>query len=161
MKNLRKLWDNLELYICMVLVAVMVVDLIVQVFFRFVLNNPLTFSEELARWLYVWITCFGIGYATQRGLHIEMGFFFDMLPPAGKKYGQVIINLVCMAALLLILPTAIKATIMQNGIISNTMPVKLSVEYIALPIGIVLAVVRSIEASIKILRAPSETKEGI
>ncbi|MGI6031624.1 MAG: TRAP transporter small permease [Eubacteriales bacterium] len=154
MEKVKKFFANFELYICMVLLAVMVIDLIAQVFFRFVLNAPLSWSEELARWLYVWITCFGIGYGIQNHLHIEMEFFFNMFPKKFQKYFQIFINLVCTCSLLVILPAAIAMVQQQHSITSNTMPVPLSVEFIALPVGIVFAVIRAIIDCVKIYKTP-------
>ena len=41
--------------------------MLLQVFFRYVLNASLSWSEELTRLLFVWLTFLGFGLAAQRG----------------------------------------------------------------------------------------------
>ena len=48
MKLLRFLDDNLEKMLCTITLALMSAIIVLQVFFRYVLNNSLAWSEELA-----------------------------------------------------------------------------------------------------------------
>lgn len=52
---------------------------IVQVFYRYVLNNALSWSEEASLWMMVWITFMIIPVAYHKGLNISMMFFRDIL----------------------------------------------------------------------------------
>jgi len=52
---------------------------IVQVFYRYVLNNALSWSEEASLWMMVWITFIILPVAYRKGLNISMMFFRDML----------------------------------------------------------------------------------
>jgi TRAP-type C4-dicarboxylate transport system permease small subunit len=47
-----------------------------QVFFRYVLNHSLFWSEELARYILVWLTFLGASVAYRRGVHPRI----DLLP---------------------------------------------------------------------------------
>ena len=52
---------------------------IIQVFYRYVLNNALSWSEEASLWMMVWITFVILPVAYHKGLNISMMFFRDML----------------------------------------------------------------------------------
>ena len=52
MRGIKYLWHNLEYILAAVFFVIMLVALFIQVFFRFVLNNPIGWTEELA------VTCF-------------------------------------------------------------------------------------------------------
>lgn len=52
---------------------------IAQVFFRYVLNNALSWSEEASLWMMVWITFIILPVAYRKGLNISMMLFRDML----------------------------------------------------------------------------------
>ena len=52
---------------------------IIQVFYRYVLNNALSWSEEASLWMMVWITFVILPVAYRKGLNISMMFFRDML----------------------------------------------------------------------------------
>ena len=52
---------------------------IIQVFYRYVLNNALSWSEEASLWMMVWITFIILPVAYRKGLNISMMFFRDRL----------------------------------------------------------------------------------
>ena len=55
MKVLRFLDENIEKILCVVLLAAMSILIVVQVFFRYALNNSLSWTEELARYMFIWL----------------------------------------------------------------------------------------------------------
>ena len=71
---------RLEEWVLTAAFSVMGVVLLAQVFFRYVLNAPLIWSEELARYLLVWVTFLGIPYGIRHRAHIEMEYFFKKFP---------------------------------------------------------------------------------
>ena len=52
------------------LLAAIFVILILQIAFRYVLNAPLVWPEEAARYLYIWVCYLGAAVALRRGSHI-------------------------------------------------------------------------------------------
>jgi TRAP-type C4-dicarboxylate transport system permease small subunit len=67
-----------------------------QVFFRYVLNHSLFWSEELARYLLVWLTFLGASVAYHRGLHPGIDFLYRPLPPSLKKAASVCVHICCL-----------------------------------------------------------------
>src|SRR5690606_38231361 len=67
--------------------GVIVVVMFFQVVFRYVFNNSITWSEELIRYLFVWITFFGTALCFRDRIHIGVDFFLEQMPP---KLRQVI-----------------------------------------------------------------------
>ena len=59
---------------------------IVQVFYRYVLNNALSWTEEASLWMMVWITFVIMPVAYHKGLNISMMFFRDMLKKSRLEY---------------------------------------------------------------------------
>lgn len=59
---------------------------IVQVFYRYVLNNALSWSEEASLWMMVWITFIILPIAYHKGLNISMMLFRDMLKKNRVEY---------------------------------------------------------------------------
>ncbi|MGI8931268.1 MAG: TRAP transporter small permease [Sphingomicrobium sp.] len=51
-----------------------------QVIFRYFFDSPLTWSEELARYLFIWCAFLGWLIATRRNSHLAMNFLFERLP---------------------------------------------------------------------------------
>jgi len=75
---------------------------LLQVFMRYVLGAPLVWSEELARYLFIWISYLGWVFATRSGTHIRISAFFNVLPlPLRKGVAAVNQMLVVIFALVL------------------------------------------------------------
>jgi TRAP-type C4-dicarboxylate transport system permease small subunit len=55
-----------------------------QVVFRYALNSPLTWSEELARYLFIWCAFLGWIVASRRHSHLAMTFVVERLPRAAR-----------------------------------------------------------------------------
>ncbi len=62
------------------LLMVITVLTILQVIFRFVLDSPLVWSEEVARLSIVWMTFLGAAVCCWDGTHLKVGTFADRLP---------------------------------------------------------------------------------
>ncbi|NNE71876.1 MAG: TRAP transporter small permease [Rhodothermales bacterium] len=54
------------------LMAVLVLDVVWQVLSRFILRDPSTVTEELARYLLIWLGLFGAAYAAGQGSHLSV-----------------------------------------------------------------------------------------
>lgn len=63
-----------------VLVGTMTGTVVAGVFCRYVLNAPLSWSEEVARFAMIWAAFIGGALAFRRGGHIAIGFVVDVLP---------------------------------------------------------------------------------
>ena len=69
----------------------------VQVFFRYVLNHSLFWSEELARFLLIWLTFLGASVAYHRRAHPGIDTFTLLLPPYLKKTAATCVHLASLA----------------------------------------------------------------
>ncbi len=69
----------------------------VQVFCRYVLNHSLFWSEELARFLLVWLTFLGASSAYYRKANPGVDFLYEKLPCALKKLSCILTHIVSMA----------------------------------------------------------------
>jgi TRAP-type transport system small permease protein len=69
-------------YTLAVLLAVMTALVVLQVFYRYVLNSPLTWPEEAARLAMIWLAFLGASVALWRRRHIRIEGLVESLPPA-------------------------------------------------------------------------------
>ena len=83
---LRHLYRNLEQYLCAFLMVLMVFCLGAQVFFRFVLNASLTWSEELSRFAFIWLVYMGAVLGAKERIHIRVTAFHRLLPAAARGW---------------------------------------------------------------------------
>ncbi len=75
----------------------------IQVFFRYVLNASLFWSEELARYMLVWLSFFGATVAYYRNLHPGVDALTSRLSPEKKRLTKLMVHLVCMGLALVMI----------------------------------------------------------
>lgn len=72
MDKIKSHIDEFELYVANIMLSIMIVSSSLQVFFRYVLQNSLTWSEELSRYTYIAFCFFSAAYATTKGAQIAV-----------------------------------------------------------------------------------------
>ena len=70
--------------ILVVIMGTMVINVLWQVFTRFVLGNPSSFTDELARFLMIWLGVLGAAYVSGKNMHVAI----DLLPSRANKKRQ-------------------------------------------------------------------------
>lgn len=78
----------------MVMMFAIVVTVTWQVFSRFILADPSSFTEELSRYLLIWIGILGSSYAYKTKAHLGLDLFIEKMPAKKKKQALVMIELV-------------------------------------------------------------------
>lgn len=68
-----------------VISVVMILATLAQVVFRYVIAAPLPWSEELARYCFIWIVFLGGAVGLSRGIHLGVDLFVNMLPIKMKR----------------------------------------------------------------------------
>ncbi|MCB5410790.1 TRAP transporter small permease [Pseudogemmobacter faecipullorum] len=79
--------------VILVLFAAMILATMAQVISRYVFNAPLIWSEELSRYLFIWISFLGAWLAWVSREHLGIDILPHVLPPRLKRPGQVLIEL--------------------------------------------------------------------
>jgi len=89
------------------LLAAMVVMVFGNVVLRYGFNSGIIVSEELSRWLFLWITFVGAVVALKEHSHLGSDFLIARLPPAGKKVCLVLGHLLMLYATWLVFAGAL------------------------------------------------------
>lgn len=94
MQFIKKLDENLEEYLLVYSIAFAVVIVFIQVVMRYVFHSSLSWSEELARYLFVWQIWLGACYAVKKDKHIRIVLVKDKLSAKHQKIMEYIVLLV-------------------------------------------------------------------
>ena len=86
----------LELILCSLLVSIVIITF-VQVLFRYVFQFSLAWTEELARYIFLWLAALSIAYAFKTKSHFALTFLVDRVQ---KRYRNVIYKTVNVLMLL-------------------------------------------------------------
>lgn len=104
MRDVMNVIEKWLAWICATLMALMVVDVTWQVVSRFILSNPSSFSEELARFLLIWIGFLGAAYAYRRHAHLGLDILTANLTGVKKILAEKFADTVslCFAAVIMV-----------------------------------------------------------
>jgi TRAP-type C4-dicarboxylate transport system permease small subunit len=75
MKQIRKKIDRAVEILLVALLSVMVLNVLWQVFTRFFISSPSAFTDELARYLMIWLGILGASYVAGKQEHVAIDFF--------------------------------------------------------------------------------------
>lgn len=155
MKLLKKLDQNLERYLLLLLLAGMTLVLGVQIFCRFVLNNSLTWSEELARFMFIWSTFLSIGFCLKENISLKIDTFVTLFPKKVQLVISLISDLVMLVFFVSMIPSAwnFAYASVQNGQTSAACGIPMYFVQGSILAGFALAALRSAQAAWKALQA--------
>jgi TRAP-type C4-dicarboxylate transport system permease small subunit len=88
----KKLNRVLEIFL-VILVSVLVVDVLWQVFSRYLLSSPSSFTDELAGFLLIWVGVLGAAYVSGKKEHLAIDILLQKSPPVRKKNLQILIHI--------------------------------------------------------------------
>lgn len=111
-----------------------------QVFSRYVLRSPLGWSEELSRYVFVWIVFLAAWAAFKEGGHLAMDLVVGRLRPVLRRWIGKLIDGILLLFLLFVITTApeiLGITARQTSAVLN---IPMSYVYLALPTAAVLMI---------------------
>ena len=147
-----KILKKLENFIVLTFLGLMGGVLSIQIFMRYVVNKPLIWSEEIARYLFVWVAFIGASYGVREKAHIRMEIIFKSFPKRVQKYLQLFIYAISIACFLYLVPVGIEFTKQQHYVLSSAMSIPMSYIFAAVPIGCILISFRLILEFLNLLR---------
>ncbi|RCW93643.1 TRAP transporter small permease [Winogradskyella arenosi] len=137
--------DIIFLKVCniieMVLISIfglLVVDVLLQVFSRYILNTSFTFTEELARFSLIWLSILGAAYLSAKREHLSMDFLYQKMGVKSQKKALIFIELcVFLFALCIMVIGGINLvyTTLHLEQLSGTLRIPLGYIYAILPLS--------------------------
>ena len=84
--------DKVIQYLLVILMTLMVLNVLWQVFTRFIMNDPSSFTDELARYLLIWLGLLGAAYVTGQKMHLAIDYLLNKTKPTVKSKLEYVIN---------------------------------------------------------------------
>ena len=161
MLRLKEIVDKVLSWTLVVLMSLLVIDVLWQVFSRYVLGDPSSITEELARFLLIWVGLLGAAYAAGKRMHLAVDILPNKLEPAKRARLDIVllVGIIIFAMTVMVYGGArlVQITLFL-GQTAAALQMPLGYIYIALPVsGILIAFYALIEI-IEILKgAPPES----
>jgi TRAP-type C4-dicarboxylate transport system permease small subunit len=130
------------------LIGFMVAIVFAQVIFRYVLVQPIYWGDELARYLFVWISFLGAGVAMGQQLHYGFDYVTDKSPPRVRRAIALVMAMLAAAFLLLCFVLGIVGLQVVAAQRSPSLQISMGWVYAALPAGGVLLLLHLIEQTV-------------
>lgn len=142
MKTLRKVVDTALDWSMVVMFIVIFVIVLVQIWYRYVLESPLVWTEESSRFIFIWVSLMGWVLATRSRTHICITFFQERLPAPVQKFLQILFEL-CTIAFLAVLAYLGLKMLGQPPVRRSAVTIpflSMRVVYFALPVSAILGI---------------------
>jgi TRAP-type C4-dicarboxylate transport system permease small subunit len=127
-----------------------------QVIWRFVLNNPFTWSEELARYLQVWLVLLTSSVCLREGSHLTVDYAIHNLPFKYKKALKLIVMLIIIFFLFIVIFFGIKMIIVTKYQVTPAMQLPIYLVYFSFPVAGLLMFLEALIVFFKTTEAKNE-----
>lgn len=112
--------ERLLRWIMVLIIAAMTILVFLNVVLRYGFNSNLTMTEEIGRYLFVWLTFLGAISAFVRGRHVRVDTFLNRLPPMLKRLVSIAGNVGMLACCIMIAVGCWRLTLLNTA---NYLPV--------------------------------------
>ena len=135
--RLSKFLNNIEEVLLIGAMGVSVIVVFVQVIMRYVFGNSLSWSEEVARYLFLWISWVGASYAVREDYHFRVTMFADILKGKMRHIFELLILFVWFAFSVFIVYQAfiLNKMIFIRGQLSPALEISMLVPYASVLVG--------------------------
>jgi TRAP-type C4-dicarboxylate transport system permease small subunit len=136
-----KYMNNGIKYFLNAVLVVLVIAVFLQVVFRFILNQPLAWTEEMARYCLIWITFLGAAFAMSSRAHIGMEFFVNLFSLPVRKILYVIATIASLVFFLLMVVEGYDLAARSMSQLSPVLRIPMGAIYAVIPLsGFILIV---------------------
>lgn len=146
MKSIRKLIHGLTATVFILLVCIVFFKVVARI-----TGIPVPWTEEMSRFLFVWLIFLG-GYITiKKGLNITFDLVLDYLPDQLWKITFTVVNIISVAFLGIIIVLGTNITLSSMNQYSAVLRIPMGWIYLALPVGSIGMLISQIETYIQLI----------
>ncbi|MBO6258633.1 MAG: TRAP transporter small permease [Succinivibrio sp.] len=163
MKLIKLIDEYLEMSICVTLMIILSVVLAIQVFFRYVMGDSLSWSEETARYMFVWLVYIGIAYGCKVMRHIKIDAGLFLFPKKIRKHIVIVGDVIFFIFAMFIVYFAWSLVMKQVkiGQLSPATEIPMWIVYSAPLVGFTLTTIRQLQTIIyRVKHLHDEEKEA-
>ncbi len=149
MNRILKVLNGILTAVISIFLLAMVALVFLNVVLRYGFHSGITESEELARYLFVWIVFLGAVVAYRDKSHLNVDLIVGALPAKAQKVMYVIINIIVIGVLAIVVNGGVKMIAINKNSFGPATGIPLSILFIA---GVLASVVMIIMAVVQTIR---------
>ena len=158
MKVLERIFDVIEQGLGVALLLLMFASVLIQIFFRYVLHSPLTWTEEASRYSFIWIVLLGAAFAVRRKEHVVMDVLVKRFPSSLQEQISLVLNVIILISLIYLLPISWKFFWFMKNVSAPTMKISWGFLFFSAPLSILLMTIHTLIGLIRTVRPGEEQK---
>lgn len=139
--------------------VVMIIVTLAQVIFRYVIAAPLPWSEELARYCFVWIVFLGGAVGLSRGIHLGVDLLVNAMPAPFRRGLDALTSALIAAFAAIVIYASLPVLNMNMFQRSPALGVQMTYIYMAIPISMGLIFLICGERLLRYLFASHERED--
>jgi TRAP-type transport system small permease protein len=129
-----------------------------QVFFRYALNDPLRWPEEVSRLLLVWLTYLGALVLPELRLHSAVGVVHDRLSPRARRAADILADVLAVGFFAVLVVAGVSLMLSMRGILLPALQLPLNLLFAVIPVtGALQVYVHAVAAVRRIRGAAGES----
>lgn len=145
MRQLRNILNRILEFLAAISFLVMVVLTCWQVFTRYVLQNPSSWSEELVSYMFAWMALLGASIVVGERGHMNIPIVVERMGKGAQLFFSIFSEVVaCVFAAVILVMGGVQITSLAMGQMTSSLGVAVGIFYIVLPLSGVLNVVYTI-----------------
>jgi TRAP-type C4-dicarboxylate transport system permease small subunit len=148
---LKTIWDHLEEIFLLPSLVFSVALIFVQVVMRYVFGHSLSWSEELARYLFIWQIWIGVSYAAKNKSHLRILMVKQRLGQRAQDALEIAVTIVWIGFALFIAVKGFSLVMKmyQFGQKSAALRIPMIFPHLSVPVGCALMIARLVENTMK------------
>jgi TRAP-type C4-dicarboxylate transport system permease small subunit len=127
--------------VCIALMAVLVADVFLGVWSRYVMRATFQWYDEVARLCFVWMIFLGAAVAVRRGAHFRLHLLIDRLGPTARRRIDLLVIVVVIAFAAVLVAGGIAIAPLARRQVTDALEISMLWFYAALPVGGALMIV--------------------
>lgn len=137
--------ERIEKALIAISIIVMIIAMTDQVIMRYVFSKANSWSDELTRYLFIYTVMLGAAIAVRRNSHLQIDVITGRLKPRAKSIVTIVTTLV--GIIILVFLTIYSFELCKQGATNSSagLGIRMSLPYLAVPIGCVLMILTSVE----------------
>lgn len=134
-------------FLIAVLMVILVGLVFAQVFYRYILSYPLSWSEELARFVMIWLLLLATSLGVRTKAHAAVEILLNYTHNKSKKIIVIISHLCTLMFGIILAVYGVLFTLNTGSVLSTTLNIPMSFIYLSVPVSGILIVLFQLENS--------------
>ena len=127
------LYNIINTISCFILISIVIIT-VLQIISRYIFNSPIVWTEEMARYSYIWLCYLGAITVQRNKGHLSLDLLGNLIPKRVQTLFDLIINILTVIALYFLVLAGYKYAITMGRALAVSANIPLKYVYCALPV---------------------------